>query len=172
MTLKHYSNFSSWAGDRTKAGNLFYSASTFLCSGVLYFSGLGSSVWGDTLEIRVFDGAGLFRAQGVIVQSVPKIPNKVTPVTPSDTDSFKTNVVSTSPTTGATVEVLVDRMPGDGLELSPLDSIGDPVTPQMVGERDGKLLFHFYGVQNGSWEIKVPSEALLEVRIMGEKGKR
>jgi hypothetical protein len=102
----------------------------------------------------------------VIAESLVPTPVKATPGLPAENKSMESGVASTVLTVGATVEVLLDKMPGDGLQLSPLDSIGDPLSPQMVGERNGKLLFHFYGVGSGSWEVNVPSEELLEVRIL------
>jgi hypothetical protein len=100
----------------------------------------------------------------VIVEPVADV--SATPVQSSDTRSIEPEALAG----GATVEVLLERMPVDGLQLSPLDSIGEPLTAQMVGERDGKLMFHFSGVRNGSWELNAPSEELLEVRVVNNPG--
>jgi hypothetical protein len=119
---------------------------------------------GQVREIRIFDGAGLFRAQGVSAQPANV---KSTTSTPNVSKSSSTE---TKERADATVEVLLDKLPSsEELRLSPLDSIGDPLNPQIVGEQNGKLLFHFQGVRSGSWEINVPTEQLLEVRILDVK---
>lgn len=150
------------------AGCLIAGMRLFLCSSLICLLAFISPVTGEIREIRVFDGSGLFRAQGVIVESTANDSLKVPFGVLSNSDSGSGTGSKLSKAV-ATVEVLLDRMPEDALQLSPLDSIGEPLTPQMVGERGGKLLFHFYGIQSGAWEINVPSEALLEVRILGKK---
>ena len=128
------------------------------------FLSLCTGASGEVREIRIFDGAGLFRAQGVSTQAA-KVKSTTSALIVS-----RLSLSETKERSDATVEVLLDKLPSsEELRLSPLDSIGDPLKPQMVGEQNGKLLFHFHGVRSGSWEINVPTEQLLEVRILDMK---
>ncbi len=171
MRSEYYFNLTTSKPGCRQRFPLLFRLNTLLYSGVLFFTLVGSSLRADIREIRLFDGSGLFRAQGVINEPVVSPSVKGTLEASAENNPNEMELASRPLIAGATVEVLLDKMPADALRLSPLDSISDPLSPHMVGERGGKLIFHFYGVQNGSWEVNVPSEALLEFRVlMGSQG--
>jgi hypothetical protein len=63
------------------------------------------------------------------------------------------------------VEVTLDDKESSNVQLFPFDFVGDPLLPVIDLKKNGKLSLKFWGVAAGSWEIRLESKKVLEVKI-------